>query len=322
MFDIMKDLKKNIQKNNMKNLVLSAVLGVFCYCINNAMEHKKEGAELEDINIIDVLGNMILKQVEIFNAKEAIKEKGGKIYITIKDLNEKVTKGNLLNFIKNHFNAANEKAFKEGIDYLEQYFHLEKINEDEECKKDNLTEIFWEEKEGGEVIDGVENDITDYLVKIAEFESLIHQCFKRYYNVKKAKNTKKEEEKKKEEIIEEITNECCKGDKEGDPHTNFLAILGNLCEKEQLKEQLKDKKDAILTAIQRRITLTENITKDALRDFIKQKIEPLDEKNNDPIIGNGDKPKGEKGGCCSCCDCWENKKNQEVEVEESQYELE
>ena len=34
----MKDLKKNIQKNNMKKLLLSAVLGMFCYCTNNAAE--------------------------------------------------------------------------------------------------------------------------------------------------------------------------------------------------------------------------------------------------------------------------------------------
>ena len=37
----MKDLKENIQKNNMKKLVLSVILGMFCYCTNNAMHYDR-----------------------------------------------------------------------------------------------------------------------------------------------------------------------------------------------------------------------------------------------------------------------------------------
>ena len=74
----MKDLKENIQRNNIKKIVLSVVLGMFCYCTNNAMEENgEEGQQIKEI--IDVLGNMIVNQVYIFNAKEAIKEKEKKI---------------------------------------------------------------------------------------------------------------------------------------------------------------------------------------------------------------------------------------------------
>ena len=123
----MKELKENIKKNNMKKLILSAVLGMFCYCTNNATEQEEKKEEPQIKNIIDVLGNMILDQVDIFNAKEAIKEKGKKIYTTIKDKSGKVTKENLLKFIKKQFEVVSEDLFAKGIDYLEQYFHLEKI---------------------------------------------------------------------------------------------------------------------------------------------------------------------------------------------------
>ena len=41
MFDIMEDLKENTQKKIMEKLVLSAALGMFCYCSNNASTPKK-----------------------------------------------------------------------------------------------------------------------------------------------------------------------------------------------------------------------------------------------------------------------------------------
>ena len=41
----MKNLKENIQKNNMKILAISAVLGMFCYCANNAAENNEEEEE-------------------------------------------------------------------------------------------------------------------------------------------------------------------------------------------------------------------------------------------------------------------------------------
>ena len=299
MFDIIKDLKENIKKNNMKKLMLSAVLGMFCYCTNNAMEgNEEEEPQIEEI--IDVLGNMILDQVNIFNAKEAIKKKGGKIYATIKDVNGKVTKGNLLDFIKKQFNIKQKEKFQKYIEDIEQYFHLEKIKEDEECTKNNLTEIFWEAQEVDEKIDEVEDDITDYLIEIATSEEIIRDCFQEYYEVK----IKEGKEKQKEEIIDEIMNECRGETKTENLHNDFLANLGIICDCEQLKEIIGNKKDAILEAIQRRITLDEEITEDALKSFIRKKIgieetkkvEPEEEKKNSTKSG---KPAEEE--CCHCC---------------------
>ena len=316
----MKDLKENIQKNNMKKLVLSAVLGVFCYCTNNATEQEEEEPQIVIENIIDVLGNMIEAQVNIFKAKEAIKEKGKNIYATIKDKNGKVTKESLLNFFKKQFAITDEELFNLGIENLEQYFHLKGENDKYECTKDNLTEIFWEEKEGGETIDGVEEDITDYLIQIASSEDIIYECFTRYYCIKKAEKTKEGEVENVEDmIIEEITNECCEGDKESKIHARFLAKLEKLCEKEeklkellkeefkeQLKEYLKDKKEAIIEAIQRRITLDKEITKENLKSFIKQKIGIEEKKENKPEekknFPKGNHPE-EEGGCHCCNDC-------------------
>ena len=322
----MKDLKENIQKNNMKKLMLTAVLGMFCYCTNNAMEgNEEEEPQIEEI--IDVLGNMIEGQVIIFNAKEAIKEKGKKIYTTIKDKSGKVTKGNLLNFIKEKFDADDKESFTVGIGFLEQYFHLEKIKENDECTKDNLTEIFWEVQEVDETIDKTDEEITEYLIQIATSERIIRECFQEYYEIK----IKEGKKKKKEEIIDEIMNECYKENENNDPNTNFLAKLKEIFENEKLtklidenfrKQIEEEKKNAIFKAIQRRITLDEEITEDALKSFIRKKIEPLDEKNNDPIIGNGDKPKVEEEGCCSCCDCWGKKKNKEGEVQVSLHKIE
>ena len=314
----MKDLKENIQKNNMKKLMLSAVLGMFCYCTNNAMEgNEEEEPQIEEI--IDVLGNMIEGQVIIFNAKEAIKGKEKNIYATIKDGDGKVTKESLLDFFKKQFVEDNKELFNLGIDDLEQYFHLKGKNDKYECTKDNLTEIFGEEKEGGEAIDGVENDITKYLRQIVYSEEIIYECFTRYYYIKKAEKTKEGEVENVEDmVIEEITNECCEGDKESKIHANFLANLDKICENsEDLKKQIGDKKDDILKAIQRRITLDKEITKENLKSFIKQKIvieEEKEEEKKDSPKGakpaeekkknsqKGGKPAKEEG--CSCCNCF------------------
>ena len=272
----------------MKKLVLSVALGMFCYCTNNAMEENgEEGQQIKEI--IDVIGNMIVNQVYIFNAKEAIKEKEKKIYATIKDVNGKVTKENLLNFIKGQFKTNNEELSTKGIDYLEQYFHLEKISEDEECTKDKLTEIFWEVQEVDETIDEVDQEITKYLIEIATSEKITRECFQEYYEV----------------------------------NTNFLAKLKEIFENEKLtklidenfrKQIEEEKKNAIFKAIQRRITLDENITKEALRDFIKQEIGEEKKEEEKKDFPKGDKP-AEEGGC-PCCDCWGKKKNQ-VENESS-----
>ena len=277
----MKDLKENIKKNNMKKLMLSVALGMFCYCTNNATEQEEKKEEPQIKSIIDVLGNMILDQVKIIDAKEAIKEKEKKIYATIKDKSGKVTKENLLKFIKKQFEVVDEDLFAKGIDYLEQYFHLEKIKEKEECTKDNLTEIFWEAQEEDEVINEVDEDIQNYLIKIADSEGNIRVYFQEYYQVKKAEKTQKgkgEAENVKYMVIEEIMKECYKGDENNDPNTKFLAELEEIC---KIKE-IKDKKNDILEAIQRRITLDKEITKETLKSFIKKKIEIEETKKVEP----------------------------------------
>ena len=299
----MKDLKENIKKNNMKKLMLSVALGMFCYCTNNATEQEEKKEEPQIKSIIDVLGNMILDQVKIIDAKEAIKEKEKKIYATIKDKSGKVTKENLLKFIKKQFEVVDEDLFAKGIDYLEQYFHLEKIKEKEECTKDNLTEIFWEAQEEDEVINEVDEDIQNYLIKIADSEGNIRVYFQEYYQVKKAEKTQKgkgEAENVKYMVIEEIMKECYKGDENNDPNTKFLAELEEIC---KIKE-IKDKKNDILEAIQRRITLDKEITKETLKSFIKKKIEIEETKKVEPEEEKKDFPKGDKPAeeeCCHCC---------------------
>jgi len=106
-FDIMKDLKENIQKNNIKKLVLSVVLGMFCYCINNAME--KENDENETIN--NILIEMLQRQTEINKAKEEIKDYGKKIYAQINE-DGKVTKGKVIEFIRNQYTLIEEEKKK------------------------------------------------------------------------------------------------------------------------------------------------------------------------------------------------------------------
>ena len=93
----MKNLKENIKKNNMKKLVLSAVLGMFCYCTNNAMNEGAEGPKptLGIISISDALTVMLTKQVKINEAKEEIKAYEKEIYCQITE-NGKVTKKKVL----------------------------------------------------------------------------------------------------------------------------------------------------------------------------------------------------------------------------------
>ena len=80
----MKDLKNNIQKNNMKILAISAVLGMFCYCTNNAMEEEEEEEEEEEIINIGKVKNVIINsQIDICRAKVEILPYEKKIYSTI-----------------------------------------------------------------------------------------------------------------------------------------------------------------------------------------------------------------------------------------------
>ena len=278
----MKDLKAYIQKNNMKKLVLSAALGMFCYCTNNAMK--------QPIDINEVLKAILFGYNDIVKTRKAIKDKEGKIYATIKNNEGKVKKGQVLQFITNQFTKKeqNEKGFQDNINKIKKYFHLEDKKNDDECTKDNLTEIFWDEEKKDEAQKiNEENDlIRNYFKAIKDDESRISNTFKKYYEAKKTE--KGEVEKVEDVVIEEIMNECCKVEEEGVLPANFLIKLRKICEEEESKKLIEDRKDDVLTTIKRRITLTENITKDALRDFIKQKI-GIEEKK--------------EGDGCPCCNC-------------------
>ena len=106
MFDIIKDLKENIKKNNMKKLVLSVILGMFCYCTNNAMnegeeeeeeekpkeeENPEEEGEITDIK--KVLVTMLFGQMDIEIAiSNILLDTREKIYSAIKKEEKEVTK--------------------------------------------------------------------------------------------------------------------------------------------------------------------------------------------------------------------------------------
>ena len=303
MFDIIKDLKENIKKNNMKKLVISVVLGMFCYCTNNAMK--------KQIKIDDVLMTMLEGQINIFNAKNEIGKHKKKIYSTIKNEDGKVKKGKLLEFIKNQFTEEEQKdaEFENKIRRIEQYFHLEEKGKEAECTKDNLTERFWVDNENkNEKINKVEDEIKQYFVAIYNAESGIDEAFKEYYEAKKAE--KKDVEDVEDVVIEEIMEECCGKAIGEDLHTKFLKKLEYLCGKDY------PNKEVILATIRKRITLKNKITKEDFKSFLKQKIGIEEKKEVEPKEEEKkDSPKGgkpaEEGGC-PCCDCWEKKKNIEV----------
>ena len=284
----MKDLKENIKKNNMKKLMLSVVLGMFCYCTNNAAEIPQP-VKVKDINF--VLNFMIQGQKMILSAKLKMLAQSKKIYSTIKDQEEgKVKKNKLLNFIQNQISTKDktDEELKDDIKKIEQYFHLEEIKEDnDECNEGNLTEIFWEKGEEGDVgeekIENVVDEIKIYFMTIILIEKTISKVFKDYYDAKKAK--KEKVENVEDVVIKEIMQECCGKETDGDMPTKFFANLGNLCP----KELLEDLKKTILATIKKRITLTEQIKESDIKSFLKQKI------------GIEEKKEVE---CCPCYDCF------------------
>ena len=300
----MKDLKENIQKNNIKKLVLSVALGMFCYCTNNAMEIPQP-VEVKDINY--VLKLMIRGQVMILTEKLKIAQ-SKKIYSTIKDQEGKVTKENVLDFIQNQISTEEktDEELKNDIKTIEQYFHLEEIkNDNDECNEGNLTEIFWnneaEGEEGEKKIENVVDEIKSYFITIIFIEKRINNAFKDYYEAKKAK--KVEVENVEDVVIEEIMQECCGKETEGEKPTKFFANLENLCPKTLCKET----KEATLETIKRRIALEDTITEEKLKAFIKQKIgieeKKEEEKKEEEKENKGQKnePKKEKEGCPCCC---------------------
>ena len=284
MFDIIKDLKENIKNNNMQKLVLSVALGMFCYCTNNAMEDPQPEKHEPEKNkeIKEVLTVMLESQVGINKAREEIKDYEKTIYCRISE-ETKVTKKNVLDFIINLYtqDEQKQKEFNDDINKIEQYFHLEKIKEEEEeCTKDNLTEIFWEKVETMSDEDkkeiGTEGElkIKKYFQTIIEAEKAISEDFKKYYDEKK----NKEEEKTDEDILKEIMNDCC-GEGEGDDkQTKFLNNLGKLC----LEKSIGNDDSKITGKIKRRITLS-NGTGEYENDFIYFLKQKIGEEKKEPV---------------------------------------
>ena len=301
----MKDLKENIQRNNMKKLVLSVILGMFCYCTNNAMnEGEEEEEKLQQIQ------NVILdSHIRIHNAKIGICSYEKKIYSAIEE-GGKITKKKVLQFIINLYTTDEQKeeGFKDKINTIEQYFHLEEINDDDECNEGNLTEIFWtvpknEEKEQEAITKEEKEPIKKYFNTIIEEEDYISTYLKAYYDAIKANH----KDTGYEEILKIIMADCCGEETKSDPVMNLIKDYIKLW---KIKE--KEEKEYILQKLQKRITLSNDKQKQK-KDFIsflKQKIgeeKKEEEKKDSP---KGGKP-AEEGGC-PCCDCWGKKKNIEV----------
>ena len=201
----------------------------------------------------------------------------------------------VLQFITNQLteDEQNENEFQDNINKIKQYFHLEDKKNDDECTKDNLTEIFWDEakKEETEKINEENNLIRNYFKAIKDDESRISIRFKKYYEDEKAK--KGEIKNVGDIVIEEIMNECLGDTKTNNIQNDFLANLGKLYDElgktYNEDEDFKGNKEATLETIKRRITPDGQITKEKLKAFIKQKI-GIEEKK--------------EGGCCHCCDCF------------------
>ena len=101
------------------------------------------------------------------------------------------------------------------------------------------------------------------------------------------------------------------GEKEGDKVSIFIEKLRKVC----TNNVENNGTICILETIKKRITLSDNIQKQAedFISFLKQKI-GIEEKKEEEKINP--KPKVEEEGGCPCCDCWGKKKNQ-VENESS-----
>ena len=305
----MKNLKKKKKKNNMKKLVLSAVLGMFCYCTNNAMNEGAEGPKptLGIISISDALTVMLTKQVKINEAKEEIKAYEKEIYCQITE-NGKVTKKKVLKFIKKQYTTVEQEGKKDqqenkdiqgNIEILEQYFHLKEIeNESDECSEKNLTEIFWEivevkpENDDEDIQEDGVKKIKAYFKTIIDAEKAISEEFKKYYDTKMQIKGK---EQKEGQVLEEIVKECYEGGEENDITENLSTKLEKLCETESIEKNVA--KEIIATII-KRITPDGQITEEKLKAFIKQKIE---EKKKEVVHPSGGPFPGTKKECPCCC---------------------
>ena len=314
-------------KKNIKKLLLSAALGMFCYCTNNAaMDQPAAVGPQENNEINKVLTVMLQNQLNIFKAKEEIKKYEKSIYSQINE-DQKVTKKQVLGFIEKQI-TSEEKAgemIKNDIKILGQYFHLEEIKEDnDECKVENLTEIFWNNGEEGENAEINNDEVKGYFQAIINAENAISKAFKEYYEAKKTKKEAKNKENMENMennvenvenvenvVIEEIMKECC-GEEQGDDLvTKFIGKLRKIDLKEIAQEINEEVKQLMLEIIEKRITLSkekEPREKDFI-SFLKQKIgeeEKKEEKKEE--IKEGDKLEDEdihpaKKGVCPCCNC-------------------
>ena len=290
----MKDLKENIKKNNMKKLMLSAVLGMFCYCTNNAAE--------EPIEIRTVILTIINYQISINNAAAPIDQYREKIYFTIKDANRKVTKKNVLDFIQNQISTKEktDEELKNDIKTIEQYFHLEEIkNDNDECNQENLTETFWTETEAEKDIkDALTTEettkIKEYFNTIIKAENELSTVFNSYYNAKKIQK----EDRTDEDILGEIMKELC-GEGEGVTVSLFIEYVNKIW---------TTAAEEILAMIKRRITLS-NAAEQEEKDFIsflKQKIGIKEKKEEEKINPKPEEGKKQEEGCPCCDDCCGN----------------
>ena len=290
----------------MKKLILSAVLGMFCYCTNNATEPQAEEPKQEgNKDIKNVLILMLKNQIQIKNAKEQIKAYGKKIYSQINEAG-KVTKKKVLEFIIKLYTPEEQEKPKEqsekkdilgDIEILEQYFHLkEKENEHDECSNENLTDIFWEqadvspEKDNEEISkDGV-GKIKEYFQAIIDAEKAISKAFQEYYDAKK----KEKKGTQYEDILKEIIDECC-GEAIGENlQTKFMQNLNNLCG----NNNIENTSGATSAAIKRRIALSKEIKEGDFISFLKQKIGEEKKVVEQKILEIDVNP---KEGCCHCC---------------------
>ena len=266
----------------MKKVMLSAVLGMFCYCTNNATDPNEEEKEIKDID--DVFDIMLINQIKIFNAKGAIKNYDKKIYFKMKgEEEEKINKKNVSDFIRNQIfsDEQNEEGFEDEINKIEQYFHLEKLKLTDECNKENLTDIFWDnEALNYDITEEEKNDIKAYFMAIIQAEKQTSEAFKKYYEIKKEENKGAQDK----DILKEIMKDCYGKKEQGDIVTRIIEYW-----RKTWSEKNIEAKNTILTTMRTRISLGTGTPENDFIYFLKQKI-GIEEKK--------------EGGCCHCCDCF------------------
>ena len=319
----MKDLKENIQKNNMKKLVLSAVLGMLCYCTNNAMDpQENENQEDDQIYIEEILGGMLLGQAKISYEKKKITEEEKKnIYATIKGEQGGINIKKLVDFIKFQIGIKEKKD----IEIIKNYFNIKKFKDDNDCFMEVFTDIFWDHngKDGSVVKEKVDH-ISNYLREIIKQEKLwskfsydkfSYEFIENKYNKLIENNKINPKNTKKVEVIEKITQGANKilGDKQDQFVTNFKKQLSmnikQTIEEYQKDESLyyeyickflQDNEEEIINILVKRIFKDEqNPTQKNFIDFLSYLYKQGELLVNLKPKKNSINNKTEK--CCPCC---------------------